>query len=166
MPGNKEISSVRCVRRKCHLTKSLPVTWEVITKSNQQQIPQTPLAKPRCTTAVFVERCCHLLALWIDTCWFILVRDLSHVKSVVKRSPPTVTCTDTDAPTISEIAVRAMGPVAVPAKRWEKEKLPLPWCHPLTKYLSRAQKDPGQMRCHSRPSNVQFVQSISTVNSA
>ena len=164
MPTNKEISNVRCARRKWHQTKSLPVTWGVTMKSNLQQIPQIQQVRPRSTIAVFVAKCCHHSALWTDTCWSTPVRDLSHARFVVRHSPPMVTCTDTGVPTIFVTAVKAMVLVVVPARKWEKEKQFLSSC-PLLVTKSRLQTDPGLMMSHSRPSSVPFVLNTFTASS-
>ena len=88
-------TSVPFAVRSCRVRRSSPVISEVTMKSNHLLTLQTPLVKPKFTIAVSVERCCHPLALWTDTCWFTLVRDPSPVLTVVRHSPPMVTCIDT-----------------------------------------------------------------------
>ena len=102
---NLETTSVPSATRTCPVRRSSPAISEVITRSNPRQTPLTPQARPRCTTAVFVARCCHPSLLLTVICWFIPVRDLSHAPSVARPSPPTATCTDTRGLMVSRLLV-------------------------------------------------------------
>ena len=80
------------------------------------------LGKQKFTIAVFVGKCYLHLALLIDTCSFILERDLSHVKYADKHLQQMETCIDIEEPIISATHVKVMGLVDLPAKKLEKGK--------------------------------------------